>query len=327
MGRATNSCGDDQDQFTVTYENLPQFNLGPDTTLCNEEWVSIGAVVPNQPNYLWSDGSVTPKIRINAAGTYTLTVTNSCGSYRAQKTVSMRYTPQPDLGPDQFICEGEELRLKTGLTESTLVGATVKWQGRHERHEISAKNEGIWRVEVSNDCGTGRDSMELNVHLLPTANLPKDTTFCDAELIIDLTGEALEVEWDDGQISARRSIQESGNYVFHLTDENGCQATERIAVKRCPGEFYYPNSFSPNGDGANDFFRLYHSGLKSFHLTIYNRWNEVMFESYSIDEGWDGLRADNQTRCPLGQYIWKAEYKEEVKNTTRVVTGKVYLVR
>jgi gliding motility-associated-like protein len=61
------------------------------------------------------------------------------------------------------------------------------------------------------------------------------------------------------------------------------------------GNLFLPNTFSPNGDGANDVFYprgkgIY--GVKSFR--VFNRWGEVVFEQQNIQvndmsKGWNGI--------------------------------------
>src|SRR5258708_37882138 len=41
---------------------------------------------------------------------------------------------------------------------------------------------------------------------------------------------------------------------------------------------YIPDAFTPNGDGINDVFGVNGEGLQSFHIMIYNRWGQVIFE-------------------------------------------------
>lgn len=52
----------------------------------------------------------------------------------------------------------------------------------------------------------------------------------------------------------------------------------------------FPNAFSPNGDGINDFFKpKTFESIVDFHATIYNRWGQKMYEWDDVrGEGWDG---------------------------------------
>ena len=49
-----------------------------------------------------------------------------------------------------------------------------------------------------------------------------------------------------------------------------------------------PNTFTPNGDGANDEFRVVYRSLKEFHIWVYNRWGHLVYESSDPAKGWDG---------------------------------------
>jgi gliding motility-associated-like protein len=75
-----------------------------------------------------------------------------------------------------------------------------------------------------------------------------------------------------------------------------------------------PNVFTPNGDGANDIFRLRGSSLQEISIKIYDRWGTLVYEVTS-DTGnfaWDG---NNQLgkKCADGVYFYviKAKGKDD----------------
>ncbi|MBO6517007.1 MAG: PKD domain-containing protein [Bacteroidia bacterium] len=51
---------------------------------------------------------------------------------------------------------------------------------------------------------------------------------------------------------------------------------------------YVPNAFSPNGDGLNDYFLTPGWYIKEYHISIYTRWGEKIFESESMYRNWHG---------------------------------------
>jgi gliding motility-associated-like protein len=55
-------------------------------------------------------------------------------------------------------------------------------------------------------------------------------------------------------------------------------------------DLFIPNVFTPNGDGANDLFRLFGNlpALKFVEMQIFNRTGEKVFESNDINFSWDG---------------------------------------
>jgi gliding motility-associated-like protein len=87
-------------------------------------------------------------------------------------------------------------------------------------------------------------------------------------------------------------------YTVVATDANGCSATAVTLVTvgsdpldpdvDCLSNYYIPNAFTPNGDGVNDIFFIYGRGIEEMHMRIYNRWGEMVFESFSQNNGWDG---------------------------------------
>jgi gliding motility-associated-like protein len=72
----------------------------------------------------------------------------------------------------------------------------------------------------------------------------------------------------------------------------GCSDSTAVIIQvKNPGAIYIPNSFSPNGDGANDFFMIYGikpEFLESFHISVFDRWGERVFSAEQAGFAWDG---------------------------------------
>jgi gliding motility-associated-like protein len=89
-----------------------------------------------------------------------------------------------------------------------------------------------------------------------------------------------------------------------VIDINGCsnQISKSIFASG-PMLLFIPNAFSPNNDQLNDFFnpngRL---SAKEYHIYIYNRWGELLFESNDPKMAWDG-NYKNET-CPQDVYTY-----------------------
>lgn len=80
----------------------------------------------------------------------------------------------------------------------------------------------------------------------------------------------------------------------------------------------FPNAFTPNSNGPtngyytpglpnNDVFHPVYKGVTEYHLSIFNRRGELIFESNEINVGWDGYI--NDRLAAQGVYIWKARGK------------------
>lgn len=135
-------------------------------------------------------------------------------------------------------------------------------------------------------------------------------------------------EWTFGD-NSNGSSEENPQHVYPSTpgtynvnlkvvDVDGCvDSTSMEIIIEDVLLFYIPNSFTPDGNNFNDTFKpVFESGFDpyDFHLTIYNRYGEIIYESYDATVGWDGTYG-NKGIVPAGVYTWSIEFKE--KNTDK----------
>lgn len=71
-------------------------------------------------------------------------------------------------------------------------------------------------------------------------------------------------------------------------------------------KLFIPTAFTPNGDGQNDVFRVKGLGIAYYHMRIYNRAGNLLFQSADYNSGWDG-KAGNEV-APVGTYVYVIEY-------------------
>ncbi|TLX70857.1 tandem-95 repeat protein, partial [Labilibacter sediminis] len=88
-----------------------------------------------------------------------------------------------------------------------------------------------------------------------------------------------------------------------------------------------PDTFSPNGDGVNDFFVI--PGISDYEnneIYIYNRWGGEVFHMKNYDNKWDGKSANSAIgsgELPQGTYF----YIVKLGNSRKVIKGMVYIKR
>jgi gliding motility-associated-like protein len=113
------------------------------------------------------------------------------------------------------------------------------------------------------------------------------------------------------------------SYNLTVFATNNCNADKTLTVT-VNKNIYIPNTFTPNGDGLNDIFRI--PPGTSFNLqrfSIYNRYGNLVFNTTDINKGWNGTL--NGTKSPVGNYIYiikGIDTKGEV-----LIKGSVILVR
>lgn len=90
---------------------------------------------------------------------------------------------------------------------------------------------------------------------------------------------------------------------------------------------YIPNSFSPNGDGSNDWFYPVignEGGVEGYYFTIFDRWGTQIFISETDNQGWDGFFKGQE--CPQDVYVYIFNYRDALGIENRKM-GKVTLLR
>jgi gliding motility-associated-like protein len=91
----------------------------------------------------------------------------------------------------------------------------------------------------------------------------------------------------------------------------GCKATDSVTVHvLCDGsQLFIPNSFTPNGDGLNDYFYPRGKGISGIaSFRIFSRWGELLFQRENInvnDEqaGWDGTARGQKLSPDVYVYV------------------------
>ncbi len=112
------------------------------------------------------------------------------------------------------------------------------------------------------------------------------------------------------------------------TNEYGCTdtITKLLDVKNDYG-VWVPNSFTPNNDGVNDFFRPvftpYGLDLSYYKMEIFDRWGERLFSTEDYVTGWTGGKNNGGDPLKDDVYVYKLQYKTadgQVKHKTGHVT-------
>lgn len=131
---------------------------------------------------------------------------------------------------------------------------------------------------------------------------------------------------DSANIADPGHIYQAGTYtvVETVTNSNGCSST-RTEVITIPEGIYVPNVFTPNGDGQDDMFTISASGVKNFHIEIFNRWGEKVFESDSPQISWDG-RTSAGVMASDGTYFYILQ-ATSLKNENWNKNGYLQLIR
>ncbi|MDC1395214.1 PKD domain-containing protein [Bacteroidia bacterium] len=89
-------------------------------------------------------------------------------------------------------------------------------------------------------------------------------------------------------------------------------------------KIYYPNAFTPNNDNLNDYYVTPSEYIKEYHIMIFTRWGEKIFESFDLDVNWDGTYKGKEAQMDAFAVI---VISTGVDGIRRVHKGTITLVR
>jgi gliding motility-associated-like protein len=120
--------------------------------------------------------------------------------------------------------------------------------------------------------------------------------------------------------------------VFTLVALNQvCTDTFEVQVPLIESNFVYAaNCFTPDADEFNPTWKPFISenyDLANYHLTIYNRWGEVIWESFDYDAAWDGTYGIGGQAVQDGVYTWVLRLKKKKNDEVSIYSGSLLLLR
>ncbi len=213
---APNQCTPDDDNVTITFNDQPIANAGPDQTICivigNETVQLAGSTQGDVSSITWSGGNgsfapnandlnavYTPTAAEIAAGSVTLTLTtdapNQCTPDDDDVTITFNDQPIANAGPDQTICivTGNETVQLAGSTQGDV--SSITWSGGNGSFapnandlnavytptagEIAAGSVTLTlTTDAPNQCTPDDDDVTITFNDQPIANAGPDQTIC-----------------------------------------------------------------------------------------------------------------------------------------------------
>ncbi|GAB5419127.1 MAG: hypothetical protein Crog4KO_06350 [Crocinitomicaceae bacterium] len=339
----------DADTIEITAGSL-SVNLPPDALLCTGANMLLDAGNAGA-NFLWQDNSTNQTFTATTDGTYWVDVT--LGICFDSDTVDVAFfSPEPYFTvADTTGCAG----FVTSFTDLSVTPHDVitawSWDfgdnntsnDQNPMHQYAAS--GVYNVSLtvttSNGCSeTFTRPVTIIIDPIPQAMFtftPLDPEPGDPLNFQDQSNNASSWEWDFNGDASSTLQNPSHNFggvgsftvTLHVTSPAGCVDSFQVYIDiKEELIFYVPNAFTPDADEFNNVWQpVFTSGFDpyDYHLSIYNRWGEVIFESYDHTVGWDGtyggkLVADNV-------FTWVIEFGDINNDERHTVNGHVTILR
>lgn len=154
--------------------------------------------------------------------------------------------------------------------------------------------------------------------------------------IINSSEGATEWQWKVNGIDNGTDFQPEINAdlftgVYHVEqiafNEFGCSDTLLDRIEKGAVTIYAPNAFTPDGSGVNEFWQVYTEGIsdQDYSLTIFNRYGEIVWESFDRSAKWDGTYAGELVQDEV--YVWVLTARELYSADKVQFNGTITLLR
>ncbi len=143
-------------------------------------------------------------------------------------TVNISYNtyPNPQLGSDTIICQGDSLILNASCDTNS----TYLWNNNTTDSLLTVYNTGTYTVTVSNGPCVKQDSIIVDVYPYPIADLGNDTAICNGHSITLNSGATQGViTWSESTGGITLTVADSGYYWVNVND-HGCISSDSIHI-------------------------------------------------------------------------------------------------
>lgn len=218
----SNSCASAYDTVMINLlPAVPPVSLGPDTSFCPGESVTLSISLSNV-DILWSDGSSNPDLIVSDSGTVFATVSNSCGATSDSVMISfLPQIPPLDLGQDQTICPGELVTFSPGIPDVTYL-----WHDGSIDPVFETSQQGTIILTITNSCGSASDTVVLTESTDgPQLDLGPDLDACVGDTITIQAGiSGVQYQWQDGSTLNHYVTFTPGTFILNVNNSCGSDA-------------------------------------------------------------------------------------------------------
>jgi gliding motility-associated-like protein len=340
LNASHNGCTNTKDTvyFAQIINSLPVGTLHSlhGTYICNNILDTMFVTSPESLSYQWTrngtaiNGAIDDSIATNIPGRYNVMLLNQYGCRDTAAVFQPKiYIPQPVLRLLYDTYCINTLMNFSNITDTNLIGPTA-WLWSFDNGTTSSTFHSSTTFTTGGDhhiklkatqlyCPTYPTSIDTTVNInfpIPGVTMPSMSAYKGTSTPVSVRSiPGYKYRWtppfginNPDSSNTFFNNQNTQQYVINLISPAGCVTHDSLLVRVFDDklvEIFIPKSFTPNGDGINDILYPYLSGIKEFkYFKVYNRFNQLMFETKNHDVGWNGYV--NGTPQPMAIYIWVA---------------------
>ncbi|MDX1479193.1 MAG: gliding motility-associated C-terminal domain-containing protein, partial [Saprospiraceae bacterium] len=213
------------DAFEVTTFAPASVEINGPSSICSGSAGMLG-VAGAFSEMIWNTGATTPEIEVNAAGTYSVTVTDANGCTAIDSmTVEAGTALTPEVIQTGAPC------VDTAVLDAGAGYDTYTWSNGMTTPTITVDASGMYFVTVTDASGcTGIAEAEVNLQEPVEVEITGPPSVCGTETaMLAATSGFASYAWSTGDTTASIMVGQTGIYQVVVTDTNGCTGETSIA--------------------------------------------------------------------------------------------------
>ena len=257
------------------------------------------------------------EVAVPSNASYTITVADQCGHEGDTTLFTLLPIYDPfvlQLTADTTICYGEAVLLFADVSGGSGI-YTIFWpELNYTDPQISVTPlvQTTYTVGILDQCGAVvSDAVTVTpepvlVDIVVT-NQGQDDWYLQAATFPICSFHM----WDMGDGTMYRTPDVVHSYLdledhwvtLNVRTIHGCVGEDSVLI-RVPAHLYFPNAFTPDGDGVNETFGWSGHYIEEFDLAVFDRWGELIYTATDIQKPWDG-RVNGSGNAQTGVYVFK----------------------
>jgi gliding motility-associated-like protein len=326
--------------FTVAESASPQFSFPypAEVKICENQSFPMETTLHENYEYRWYkndervEGATHNKYTAVTSGIYRVEVSSCAGSFVSSSNVNVlidALTVPLILSDKLTYCSSDLAMLSVENPSSN----NVRWYFNGAElvnavgvTKLQATESGQYQVEFMGGAGCSKRSepYELILHSIsaPLITMSTNKTLYYGETVkLSIPTEpGASYLWNTMQTGSSIDVTKSGRYFVEMVNQYGCKVKSAEVTVEISDKISVPNTFSPNGDGINDYWII--SGLESdskAQLAIFNRYGQVLFTGTGKQPVWDGKYKGSDV--PIGVYYYRLKHTiKGVKDSSGTIT-------
>lgn len=275
-------------------------------------------------SYSWNNGDSVASIDSLNPATYVVIVTDSCAQTitdSAMVTSSIPFIVAISSKID-VLCNGDSNGQAVVSASGGTVPYTFSWSTGGTDSIEANLGGGNYSVTVtdSNGCFDSVSTTILEPDSLIVITSGVDETCTgdnNGQVAASASGGTTPYSylWSTGSTDTMINGLSGGSYMVNVVDSNNCSDSANVLITTTNNidscdtipafSVYVPNSFTPDGDGYNDFFSVKLSGVIEMQLLVYDRLGTIIYETTNQSFSWDGKY--NGSLLYSGVYIYQLQ--------------------